>query len=57
MNDKLINRLKQDGDELDHLASKRLAEAGRIPGVTPAALSMLLIHLKKQQRTARASGE
>ncbi|OHV08891.1 tRNA uridine-5-carboxymethylaminomethyl(34) synthesis enzyme MnmG [Kushneria phosphatilytica] len=34
-----------------------LAEAGRIPGVTPAALSMLLIHLKKQQRTARASGE
>lgn len=30
MNDKLINRLKQDGEELDQLAAKRLAEAGRI---------------------------
>lgn len=30
MNDNLINRLKKDGDELDQLAEKRLAESARI---------------------------
>jgi tRNA uridine 5-carboxymethylaminomethyl modification enzyme len=35
------------------LASQRpqtLGQAARIPGVTPAAVSLLLVHLKKQQR-------
>ena len=32
-----------------------LAQAGRIPGVTPAALSLLLIHLKKLGRLERQS--
>ncbi len=27
-----------------------LGQAGRIPGVTPAAISLLLVHLKKQER-------
>ncbi|REC95105.1 tRNA uridine-5-carboxymethylaminomethyl(34) synthesis enzyme MnmG [Kushneria indalinina] len=31
-----------------------LAEAGRIPGVTPAAISMLLIHLKKRGSAHKA---
>jgi tRNA uridine 5-carboxymethylaminomethyl modification enzyme len=29
-----------------------LAQAGRISGVTPAALSLLLVHLKKQRLLA-----
>lgn len=32
-----------------------LARASRIPGVTPAAISQLLIHLKKQGRLARSA--
>jgi tRNA uridine 5-carboxymethylaminomethyl modification enzyme len=31
-----------------------LGQAGRIPGVTPAAVSILLVHLKKRERTAAA---
>jgi tRNA uridine 5-carboxymethylaminomethyl modification enzyme len=27
---------------------RTLAQAGRIPGVTPAAISLLLVHLKKR---------
>jgi tRNA uridine 5-carboxymethylaminomethyl modification enzyme len=33
--------------KLSELRPRTLAQAGRIPGVTPAALSLLLIHLKK----------
>jgi tRNA uridine 5-carboxymethylaminomethyl modification enzyme len=29
-----------------------LGQASRIPGITPAALSLLLIHLKKRERAA-----
>ena len=32
-----------------------LAQAGRIPGVTPAAISLLLVHLKKLGRLERRS--
>ena len=32
-----------------------LARAGRISGVTPAALSLLLVHLKKRSQSARVS--
>ena len=31
-----------------------LARAARIPGITPAALSILLVHAKKQQLAADA---
>ncbi len=31
-----------------------LAAAGRIPGVTPAALTAILVHLRKQRRAAGA---
>jgi len=47
---------------LSHEVRQRLAEvrpatigqAGRIPGVTPAAVSILLVHLKKRSLSARA---
>jgi tRNA uridine 5-carboxymethylaminomethyl modification enzyme len=31
-----------------------LGQAGRISGVTPAAISLLLVHLRRGQRTKRA---
>ena len=34
-------------EKLNHVQPKDLAQAARIPGVTPAALSLLLIHCKK----------
>jgi len=41
----------------EHLAQVRpgtIGQAGRIPGVTPAAISILLIHLKKRSLTGRS---
>ncbi|KTC64848.1 glucose-inhibited division protein A (plasmid) [Legionella adelaidensis] len=35
--------------KLNHIKPQTLAQAGRISGITPAALSLLLIHLKKQR--------
>jgi tRNA uridine 5-carboxymethylaminomethyl modification enzyme len=32
-----------------------LGQASRIPGVTPAAVSLLLVHLKRRERAAGAS--
>ncbi|MHA7816470.1 MAG: tRNA uridine-5-carboxymethylaminomethyl(34) synthesis enzyme MnmG [Pseudohaliea sp.] len=32
-----------------------LGQAGRVPGVTPAAISLLLVHLKKREGQARAA--
>lgn len=43
--DGLSNEVKQ---KLDHARPLTLARAGRIPGVTPAAVSLLLIYLKKR---------
>jgi tRNA uridine 5-carboxymethylaminomethyl modification enzyme len=43
--DGLSNEVKQ---KLDEVRPGTLAQAGRIPGVTPAAISLLLIHLKKR---------
>jgi tRNA uridine 5-carboxymethylaminomethyl modification enzyme len=34
--------------KLAEIRPATLGQAGRIPGVTPAALSILLIHLKKR---------
>lgn len=43
--DGLSNEVKQ---KLGHARPDTLARAGRIPGVTPAAVSLLLIYLKKR---------
>lgn len=34
-------------EKFERIRPKTIAQAGRIPGVTPAAVSMLMIHLKK----------
>ncbi len=39
--------------KLNHIQPKNIAQAGRISGVTPAALSLLLVHLKKNKLTAQ----
>ena len=38
--------------KLTHIKPATLAQAGRISGITPAALSLLLVHLKKQRALA-----
>ena len=48
--DGLSNEVKQ---KLEEARPETLARAGRIPGVTPAAVSLLLIHLKKRGALAR----
>ena len=35
--------------KLNHIKPATLAQAGRVSGVTPAALSLLLVHLKKHR--------
>jgi tRNA uridine 5-carboxymethylaminomethyl modification enzyme len=42
----LSNEIRQ---KLSEMRPANLARAGRIPGVTPAALSLLLVHLKKRE--------
>ena len=42
----LSNEIRQ---KLGEIRPSNLARAGRIPGVTPAALSLLLVHLKKRE--------
>jgi tRNA uridine 5-carboxymethylaminomethyl modification enzyme len=48
--DGLSNEVRQ---KLINVRPGTLAQAGRIPGVTPAAVSLLLIHLKKLGRLER----
>ena len=48
--DGLSNEMK---NKLIQVKPATLAQAGRIPGVTPAAISMLLIHLKKKELVAK----
>ena len=42
----LSNEIRQ---KLGEIRPSNLARAGRIPGVTPAALSLLLVHLKTRE--------
>jgi tRNA uridine 5-carboxymethylaminomethyl modification enzyme len=49
----LSNELKQ---KLTEFAPKTIGHAARIQGITPAALSVLLVHLKKQ-KIKRAQGQ
>jgi tRNA uridine 5-carboxymethylaminomethyl modification enzyme len=48
--DGLSNEIRQ---KLQAAKPSNLARAGRIPGVTPAALSILLIYLKKRELSTR----
>jgi len=48
--DGLSNEMK---NKLGTVKPASLAQASRIPGVTPAAISMLLIHLKKRELVAK----
>ena len=47
----LSNEVRQ---KLERIRPATLGQAGRIPGVTPAALSLLLVHLKKSGAKRRA---
>ena len=47
----LSNELKQ---KLSHARPTNLANASRIPGMTPAAISLLAVHAKRQQRITSA---
>jgi len=46
----LSNEVKQ---KLSEARPETLARASRIPGITPAAISLLLIYLKKKSITAK----
>ena len=43
----LSNEVKQ---KLSEARPESLARASRLPGVTPAAISLLMVHLKKERR-------
>ena len=45
----LSNEVKQ---KLEKVLPKTIAHAQRIPGITPAAISLLLVHIKKEQSPA-----
>ena len=49
----LSNEIRQ---KLEQVRPTTLAQAARIQGVTPAAVSLLLIHLKKLDRSDKAAG-
>ncbi|RLT96413.1 MAG: hypothetical protein D9N11_14985, partial [Ketobacter sp.] len=41
--------------KLNQARPQTLGQAGRIPGVTPAAISLLLIHLKKRDAQKKSA--
>jgi tRNA uridine 5-carboxymethylaminomethyl modification enzyme len=41
-------------EQLSRVRPGTIGQAGRIPGVTPAAVSILLVHLKKRSLTGRS---
>ncbi|MBK8182741.1 MAG: tRNA uridine-5-carboxymethylaminomethyl(34) synthesis enzyme MnmG [Candidatus Competibacteraceae bacterium] len=47
---------REVSEKLSRQRPQTLGQAGRIPGVTPAALSLLLVHLKRNGRLRRNSG-
>ena len=48
----LSNEVKQ---KLGEIRPQTLGQAGRIPGVTPAAISLLMIYLKKHHHQKKAA--
>jgi tRNA uridine 5-carboxymethylaminomethyl modification enzyme len=49
----LSNEARQ---KLEALRPRSIGQAGRIDGITPAALTLLAAHLKRRQRSSRAAG-
>jgi tRNA uridine 5-carboxymethylaminomethyl modification enzyme len=49
----LSNELKQ---KLGAIRPRTLGQAGRIDGMTPAALALLAVHLRRPVRAARRHG-
>ncbi len=47
---------REVSEKLSRQRPQTLGQAGRMPGVTPAALSLLLVHLKRNGRLRRNSG-
>ena len=43
-------------EKLERILPRTLAQATRIPGVTPAAVSLLAVHLRRRRRGAAADG-
>ncbi len=53
MNYSEVNGLSHEARQrLSDVRPQTLGQAGRIPGLTPAAMSLLLVHLKKRTRAA-----
>ncbi len=53
MNYHEVNGLSHEARQrLSEVRPQTLGQAGRIPGLTPAAVSLLLVHLKKRDRAA-----
>ena len=53
MNYSEVNGLSHEARQrLSEVRPQTLGQAGRIPGLTPAAVSLLLVHLKKRTRAA-----
>jgi tRNA uridine 5-carboxymethylaminomethyl modification enzyme len=42
-------------EKLEQVRPANLGQAGRISGVTPAAVSLLLVHLKRGEQQSEAS--
>jgi tRNA uridine 5-carboxymethylaminomethyl modification enzyme len=42
-------------EKLDRVKPQSIAQASRIPGITPASISILLFHLEMRHATARSS--
>ena len=48
-----VNGLSNEARQrLSEVRPETLGQAGRIPGLTPAAVSLLLVHLRKRARAA-----
>ena len=48
-----VNGLSAEvSEKLDRIKPQTIGQAARIPGITPAAISILLVHLKKRKLLA-----
>ena len=52
LNYRLIKALRYEAmEKLDRVRPETIGQAQRIPGMTPAAISLLLVHLERARRT------
>ena len=42
-------------EKLQHVQPQTIGQAARIPGITPAAVSLLLVHMKKHKLSRRSA--